>query len=423
MNTSEMTFFGLKSIVRALLILMLGLCVRESVTAQVSESEIQKVISMESWSPKEIARLEKGDAVVRPLETGNKQELATIGVVRISRLPSVTLDIFRRSLSQKSEGSMTKGGRFSQPPVLTDLDELELDDETIVHLRACSVRDCDLNLSADVITRLQAIDWNSSDAKQRATETIREVLLNYAQGYAARGVVSLGTYDNRRIPVDLAASHRTLLNDSEELSQLAPQFYAYLVDYPGGSLANVENTLHWSIVDFGLKPSITISDAAAYTQVISGLEQFFVASRQIYSSRYLDSSLSLAILLRPADNDGVAYILFIDRSRSDALDGPFGGVARKVARQDAAERVAKMLDKAHTRLLAFAEFKPVEKEVSPEEDRLSWLMIGVVTIVLALILLPLLRRNRRRISSYQTRPGVLKITTGRAKSFTVNADR
>lgn len=360
---------------------------------------------MESWSPAEIARLEKGDAVVRPLQTGNKQELATIGVVRISRLPVVTLDMFRRSLNQKSEGSMKKGGRFSQPPVLADLNDLQLDGETIVHLQACSIRKCDLNLSVDAITRLQTIDWNASDAKQRATETIREILFDYVQGYAARGVVSLGTYDNRRIPVDLAASHRTLLQDSKQLSELAPEFYDYLANYPGGSLANVENTLHWSIVDPGLKPIITLSHAAAYTQTVGGVEQFFVASRQIYSSRYLDSSLSLAILLRVRDDkDGMAYLLFIDRSRSDALEGPFGGVARNVARRDAAERVEKMLDKAHTRLLAFGRSKPVDSPVMPEESRFSWLMLGVVTIVLALILLPLLRRTRRRTSPHRARP-------------------
>lgn len=383
----------MRRILNAVLIVMIGLFVRD-VVAQIADAEIRRLIRTESWSPGEILALEKGDAVVRSLETRDKQELATLGAVRIRNLPAISMEMFRRSLDQKSESAMTVGGRFSQPPVLADLSELQLDDETIAQLNGCAVRRCDLNLSAHAIGQFQRFDWKSPDAKQIATDMLREVLLAYVQGYSTRGIASLGSYDNRRKTVDLAASHRTLLQDSTEVLELAPEFCDYLAQYPDLSLANVENTMHWSVVDFGLKPSITLSHASAYTQTTSGTEQLFVASRQIYSTRYLDSSISFAILLHVAgESDGSAYLLFIDRSRSDALDGPLGSVARTVVQKDASERVRKMLDRAHVRLLSIGKPAVAEKR---DSRQLTWPILTGLGIVVAVVLAIVIRQVRRR---------------------------
>jgi hypothetical protein len=366
--------------------------------SQTTDVEIRRLVRSDSWSAEEIANFDKGGPVVRSLDTTDKQELVTVGVLRIERLASVTMEMFRRSMDQKSEGSLKTRGRFSQTPSLSDLGNLEIDDETIRQLEKCKLRKCDLNLPASVIRELQQVDWTSPDAKQQATKVLREMMLSVANGYSTRGVASLGTYDNRLRAVDLAESHRSLLARSIELHQLAPEFYRYLDLYPVSELDGVQNSLHWSVLDFGLKPSITISHTAAYAPQDAAAEQFFVASRQIYSSRYLDSSFSIAMLLRVVDKEHTsAYLLFVDRSRSDALDGPLGGFAREVVRKDASERVRKMLDGAHLRLLAFSRPQPMTGDSEEEKTSYLWMIIGGV-IVAALSLMLLLRRRRYRIS-------------------------
>jgi hypothetical protein len=228
-------------------------------------------------------------------------------------------------------------------------------------------------MSAEMITRFRSeIDWNSPDASKAASRLMQEMLLGYVDGYAAHGDEALGQYDNRRTSVDLAGSHRSLLSSSILVRDIAPEFVEYLTKFPDAKLDNVESKLTWSVVDFGLKPSITLSHTAGYSQRSGDDEQLILASKQIYSSRYLDSSLTFTLLLRVATATGVdSYLIFSDRSRSDALDGPFGGFARDVVKRESLERIRAFLDKAHLKLLAAGKAETGADRGSPDIEEIS----------------------------------------------------
>ena len=340
--------------------------------AQLAEKDLYELIGTSRWSDAEIEALQNSEPVARSIRTDDKQEIATFGILRIRGLPSISMSTFRDSLKQKGSGPRKRGGRFSEPPSLTDLQTLELDSDSIMRLSRCSIGKCDLNLSAEMIGRLRShVDWKSPDAVDKATELIKEMLLDYARDYTSEGISSLSSYDNRRKMIDLTESHRLLLSKSFLIEQVAPEFVEYLEEYPNGDLANVENSMHWSVVDLGLKPSITISHASAYTETKSGTPQFIVASRQIYSSRYLDGSLTFTVLLRVWNGDEVdSYIIFLDRSRSDALGGAIARIARGVVEKEAKERVTNLLEKARSRLLNASQ--PVEAPSTATDDEISW---------------------------------------------------
>lgn len=357
-------------------ILICALAFSQTADGQLVEKDLRKVIGIDAWSPEELGALEKGEPVVRSLETKEKQELAAVGVVRISNLPSISMSAFRNSLSQKQTDEKIAGGRFSDPPTPEDLRDLTLEPDTITQLQKCTVRKCDLNLPAQMIRRFEEeVNWNSPDANAVASQLIREMLLGYVRDYTSRGNAALGRYDNRRTSVDLEASHRLLLSSSGLIRDLAPEFVDYLAKFPVNKLENVDSDINWSVIDFGLKPSITLSHTAAYSQRTAGDEQLFLASKQIYSSRYLDSSLTFTLLLRIPTAYGVdTYLIFSDRSRSDALDGPLGGIARDVVRKESLERIRTLLDKAHLRLLAAGNSKnETDHDAHPTEaDSAGW---------------------------------------------------
>ena len=311
------------------------------------------MFELDSWAAEDLTALQNGDAVVRHHATAEKQELATTGILMIKGLPAISMEKFRESLSQKGGESMKGGGQFSDPPTFDDLMNLELDKDSIAQLSKCTVGSCDLNLSADMIRRFeQEIDWNAGDSGQRANKLFKEMLAGNVQNYLGRGIEGLGTFDNRRKTVDLKAAHRSLLSNSLFIREIHPNFLQYLEDFPAGKLASVESSMHWSVVDFGLKPSITVSHSAVHTEVAGNEQHHFVASRQIYASRYLDSSLTFTVLLRVSGENGITtYLIFSDRSRSDALDGPLGGFARGLVKKESAARIKSLLDKVHLRLL------------------------------------------------------------------------
>jgi hypothetical protein len=340
-------------IFRAFCVLTSGFLLLQAVSPQVPERKFRKMLGLDTWTPEEVTALANGDVVVRHHATAEKQDLSTTGILMIKGLPAISMEKFRESLSQKGGESMKGGGQFSDPPTFDDLMNLELDKDSIEQLRKCTVGNCDLNLSANMIERFaKEIDWNAGDAGQRATNLFQEMLVTFVQNYLGRGIDGLGTFDNRRKTVDLKAAHTSLISNSLFIREIHPNFLQYLEDFPADTLANVQSSMHWSIVDFGLKPSITVSHSAVHTEVTGNEQQHFVASRQIYASRYLDSSLTFSVLLRVSDQNGITtYLVFSDRSRSDALEGPLGGFARGVVQKESAARIKSLLDKVHLRLL------------------------------------------------------------------------
>lgn len=324
--------------------------------AQIAEVDLQQLIGADNWTTEERAAFEKGDAVVRSLETGNKQEIASLGIVRIKGMQHVSMQAFRDSLDQKRGDQLKLGGRFSDPPALDDVRDLELDEDSVRQLQKCKAGSCDLNLSASTIERLQnEIDWNAERAGEQAEQIIREVVLGYAREYLLRGDSGLGRYDNRRKAVDLTADHRSLISASGSIERISPELLEFLRQFPGGKLDNAESSIHWSVVDFGLKPIITVSHVTAYTQRKGSVDNLFLASKQIYTSRYLDSSLTFTILLQAAGEAGIdSYLIFADRSRSDALEGALGGLARGVVKKESVNRITTLLEKAQLRLMASA---------------------------------------------------------------------
>lgn len=353
---------------------------------QVTNRDARALVHAELWSEKERADYEKGDPVVLSLPTDDKQEVSTVGIVRVSELPGVAMEVFRRSLSPKSEENLRTGGKFSRPPVATDLKDLVLDEDTITELRSCTIGRCDLNLSSAAIKRFESIDWESPSVNQDVTQIIREILVDYASRYSTAGISSLGTYDNRRKAVNLTASHVTLVQNFGPVKKLAPELRDYVANYPGATPPGVQDTLRWSVVDFGLKPSITLIHTVSYTQASTGSEQLFIVSRQFYSSRYLDSSLSFTMLLRPSDDPGAAYLIFLDRSRSDVFSGPFGGLARRAVQKEAQQRVRSMLETAHIRLLGYTRPDIGDREISNSDSQRWWLLM-IFVVALAVVVL------------------------------------
>ena len=80
---------------------------------QLLEIDLHRLVGVHEWSPEEESSLEKGEVVVRSLETKEKLELASIGILRIRELPPISMDKFRQCLSQKTSDAKKAGRRFS----------------------------------------------------------------------------------------------------------------------------------------------------------------------------------------------------------------------------------------------------------------------------------------------------------------------
>ena len=60
-----------------------------------------------------------------------------------------------------------------------------------------------------------------------------------------------------------------------------------------------------------------------------------VASRDVYSSRYIDASLALTVTSLDAADNRAFYLAYMNRSRSSSLKGRLSGLRKSIAERRA----------------------------------------------------------------------------------------
>jgi len=89
---------------------------------------------------------------------------------------------------------------------------------------------------------------------------------------------------------------------------------------------------------------VTLTDTASFAFQRNGLDQYLIATRGIYASRYVDSSLALVMLVRDSATDN--YLVFTNISRSNSLSGAFSDLKRTVVAGQSETKVKDMLTRS-----------------------------------------------------------------------------
>jgi hypothetical protein len=278
----------------------------------------------------------EGGQVIARVDTGDAGEIVTRGAVKV-RAPRAQTTAYYGQMITYVDGQVTLAfGRFSNPPSMDDVKGLSLDREEIAAIKSCKPGNCDLRIGGaglDAVRR--GIDWKAPDADARVQDTMRRAVVDYVTAYMKRGDEALVTYADTSTPVSLKDQWRGIVSNSDRLQQYAPSLRDYLVAYPKGSLAGGRDVLYWIKENYGLKPTISIVHAVIY-QSPDHPDRTTVVQKQIYASHYYDASLAIATLVDGVENGTpITYILYANRSRGDMLKGGFGGLKRKVARDQA----------------------------------------------------------------------------------------
>jgi hypothetical protein len=313
--------------------------------AQTSSPQLETFLRQQlQFSDQEIDDVRNGKAVARILPS-EKQEVAVFGIVLVRTPTDFFVDRFRDIESYKKGTSVPLVKKFSNPPRIEDLKQLTIDDADLHALRKCKVGDCGVKLPSEAILRLQReIDWSSPDAGQQATELGRAVLLRYVERYLAGGNEQLSEYSDKKQPLHLAEQFDAILRASPYIFHYDSEFYEYLRDYPKKKLDAVEDFLYWSKEKFGLKPVVSVTQVSIFRKPEIGLT--LIASKQIYASHYFEASLGLTVALVANQNAKPSfYLLYFNRSRSDALHGGFSGLARGLVKNRARIGVRENLER------------------------------------------------------------------------------
>ncbi|MBK9155580.1 MAG: hypothetical protein IPM25_15455 [Chloracidobacterium sp.] len=353
----------------------------------------------------DLERLSAGEAVVAAIETNDKQEVAVIGVVRIAPKRPLSIEDLRSSLSPRQNTEVGAGEKFSTPPRIEDLSEVRLTDDDVEELLKCELGNCDLNLSESSIRRIrEAASQGDGQIKDKLTQVFAQILFEHLLAYQKAGDSALGDYANRGRKVRLSDAHAKLFRETLFLSKAAPPLNEALARFPAGDQAAVASEFFWSTVDFGLKPMITLSHLSYYPSGPEPSDVLAVATKQIYASRYLDASLTLALIVPVEDGEKKeTFLIFTDRSRSDALEGMFGSFTRRVVKTEAVKRVTDIVATAKTRL---EQTDRPAATVTPEpaadtmlSRAIGWIStpLGIAAVAAAILLLGFILFRRKGV--------------------------
>jgi len=286
------------------------------------------------FSDADLRALDAGAAVIRSLDTPVREELAHVGVVYIDAPVERFIERFQDIERFESGPGVPHIGRFSTPPLIEDLASLTLPAKDVTALARCRPGDCDVKLSAAAMTRFRnEVNWSSPNAARQANDIAREMILDLVREYQRGGSAALGHYDDGSEPLSVAEQFRALLASGNHRPVPVPGLIAYLDEYPRNRPAGAEEFFYWSVVDFGLKPTVRVNHVIIYPLAArsSGISHV-IAIKQLYASHYFHTTLELRFLVdddRRADRHGF-YLISITRSRSDGMTGFKGLLLRPI---------------------------------------------------------------------------------------------
>jgi hypothetical protein len=299
------------------------------------------------FSAGEIADLERGKTTKHVLPANAAGEVAVVGGVRVRASKEKFATAYRDIRRFKQGPDVVEIGQFHNPPEFDDLTPL-----TIVHedvdLRECRVGDCDIRLPADVIARFQhEVDWRGADADVQAARLFKHVLFDEVTAYVSGSGRRILEYDDDKRPVRPVDDFAGLLRNSPYVDAILPGLGAHFDRFPHGRLEGADDFLYWSKEKFGLTPFISVTHV---TLVPNGPHQYVAATRDVYSTRYVDASLSLAIASDSVNDSSSIYLVYVNRSRANALKGALSKLRRSIVERRARGSLEENLKNVKRRL-------------------------------------------------------------------------
>lgn len=280
------------------------------------------------FTASELRELDTGKVLVKLPRTTETREVAVFAVMPVG----VTADFFaervRDIVNFTKSDHVIQSGKFSNPPRVEDLATLTFENSDIDALRFCKPKACNVKLPAAAMERFRKeINWSMPNHRERATELWKQILIEYAATYIREGNKALVEYNDKSDAVLLDNEFKTLLQPAAYTYEYAPDLQKYLEQFPNSRPADSEDFVYWTKETFGLKPVVSLTHLTMYRHRQPNRTVVLIASKGIYASHYLEASLGFTAFVDD-DGPGPSYLIYVNRSRSDALRGILAGLKK-----------------------------------------------------------------------------------------------
>jgi hypothetical protein len=212
-------------------------------------------------------------------------------------------------------------------------------------------------MPASSIQQLRSsVDWSAPDVDNRLNQALQREALELLESYQREGNSSLGVYHDKKHPVDVAAHFKEMLSYSRALPRYLPDFYNYLLSYPQGRPAQVQDSFYWAKISFGLRPTLRLVHVMTLQRSAGSASGYVVAEKQLYANHYFRTALDLTFCIpEPSGKQQSGfYLIKVIGSEQGGLSGFKGSLIRKNAisrsvssMEKSVEAIKKALEQSH----------------------------------------------------------------------------
>ena len=297
-------------------------------------------------SEDQIKAVRSGKGFAKTLPSRSPDEIFVFGAIYLHARPEAYVRLSRDLDRRRKVPGYLAIGEFSSPPQLSNLKGFTLDGEEIKSLKTCKPGQCPIQMPSASIEEVQrSTNWSAPDVVEHVNQVLQERAFGRLCTYQREGNRALGVYDDKQHPVDVATQFKYMLSYSRALPEHLPDFYNYLLSYPQGRPANVENTFYWAKVRFGLKPTLRIVHVVTMRGTAGSDPVYVIAEKQLYASHYFRTALDLTFCISDASdpNRPGFYLIKAMGSEQSGLTGVTGSIVRKIALDRSASSLQKSL--------------------------------------------------------------------------------
>jgi len=275
---------------------------------------------------KALGAIERGEAVAITLDSPDKDEIATIGVVRLEVPRAFYVDHVKKLTGFLVSGGKSTSGAFGEPATLEDVAALTLDESDAKTLEKCQPLKCDVKLPANEMEHFRRELAKSHDPLPRADSLMREWLVAYVNAYRADSSEETVVYDDTRRPVRSSEAFRELVGEPMPLGLEAEPF-SHMLSVPRHARPpEVASRISWEMNRLpGLKPTLEVLERFSYASP-ERPDESWMATKLLYASHYFESQVDfLTVSDAPsAAGQGASYLVVLRRQKFDDL--PSGGL-------------------------------------------------------------------------------------------------
>lgn len=282
----------------------------------------------------QIQSISNGKALAKILDAGSADQILVFGAVHIDATPERYLKFASDVEALRKLPSYLAIRKFSNPPLLSDLDGFTLGEEDVKQLKDCRPGHCEIQLPAESMEAFQkSVNWSAANVDVQVDRLARQMALEALLQYQEGGNAALGTYRDKNHPAAVAETFESLLSRSKALPVYLPDLNNYLLKYPSAKSTNIQSEFYWEKVNFGLKPTLRMVQAIVYRGTAPTQPAYAIAIKQLYASHYFEAALDLTVCLNDTGNPNRSgfFLITLKSSQQAGLTGLKGGIVRKVA--------------------------------------------------------------------------------------------